>query len=413
MRTIYFEKDIPKILLAKALRPIWPGVIYSPLSPTRFVDIPDQPLPGNNWIRVRNRLCGICATDLHLLLVETDPKIAAAALPGSDRLYLGHEVIGVVSEIGQAVTSLALGDRVIMDTRAVLKPTCLSQELDPMCRHCCQGNYQLCENASLGREPQGVGGGWGDSFTAHVTEVYRVPDDIDDETALMIEPLSVGVRAALHRLPQTDEHALVIGCGIVGLNVVQALRALSPNCRITALARYPQQITMARQLGADDVISSDDPYAATARLTGAKLYVGPLNNRMLLGGFDVVFDCVGSAQSVQDSLRWTRAGGTVVLVGVNLARMRLDLSPVWYQEVNLIGVVAHGRENWNGMSQSTYDLTCELVRAGKLAVAGLITHTFGLDRWQEAIATAKDKRTGAIKVVFDYRDAAANEPDAS
>src|SRR5689334_18435088 len=113
MRTIYFEKDIPKILLAKALRPIWPGVIYSPLSPTHFVDIPDQPLPGNNWIRVRNRLCGICATDLHLLLVETDPKIAAAALPGSDRLYLGHEVIGVVSEIGQAVTSLALGDRVI------------------------------------------------------------------------------------------------------------------------------------------------------------------------------------------------------------------------------------------------------------------------------------------------------------
>jgi D-arabinose 1-dehydrogenase-like Zn-dependent alcohol dehydrogenase len=85
MRTIYFEIDIPKILLAKALRPIWPAVVYSPLSPTRCVDIPDQPLPGSNWIRVRNRLCGICATDLHLLLLETDPKIAAAALPGSER----------------------------------------------------------------------------------------------------------------------------------------------------------------------------------------------------------------------------------------------------------------------------------------------------------------------------------------
>lgn len=404
MRTIYFEKNIPKVLLAKALRPLWPGVVYSRLSPTRFAHLPDEPLPGAHWLRVRNRLCGICATDLHLLFVETDPKIAAAALPGTERLYLGHEVLGVVSEIGSGVSSLKVGDRVIMDSRAVLKPTCLSQEIDPLCRHCRQGNVQLCENASLGRGPLGVGGGWGDSFTAHQTEVYRVPDDIDDETAMMLEPLSVGVRAALRRLPQADEQVLVLGCGIVGLNVLQAVRALSPDCRITALARYSQQIDMARKLGAVEVISTDDPYRATARITGAKLYTGPLNNRMLLGGFDVIFDCVGSGQSVQESLRWTRAGGTVVLVGVNLARMRLDLSPVWYQEVNLVGVMAHGQEERNGTPQSTYDLTCELVRQGKLSAEGLITHSFRLDDWQEAIKCAVDKRTGAIKVVFDYRN---------
>jgi threonine dehydrogenase-like Zn-dependent dehydrogenase len=166
---------------------------------------------------------------------------------------------------------------------------------------------------------------------------------------------------------------------------------------------------MARQLGADEVISADDPYEATARITDAKLYVGAFNNRMLLGGFDVVYDCIGSAQSVQDSLRWARAGGTVVLVGVSLARMRVDLSPVWYQEVNLIGIVAHGMEEWNGsMRQSTYDLTCDLLLKGKLTAAGLITHYFPLERWQEAIKTAMDKRTGAIKVVFDYRDGATN-----
>lgn len=404
MRTIYFEINIPKILLAKALRPIWPGIVYSPLSPTRLEEIPDEPLPGSNWIRVRNRLCGICASDLHFFLVETDPKFAGAALPGTDRLYLGHEVIGVVSELGQEVTSLKIGDRVIMDSRAVMNPTCLSQELDHLCRHCRQGNYQLCENASLGQGPTGVGGGWGDSFTAHVSEVYPVPDEMDDETAMLIEPLSVGVRSALRRLPQPDEQVLVLGCGIVGLNVVQAVRALSPSCRIAAMARYPQQVDMARQLGADEVISADDPYEATARITDARLYVGAFNNRMLLGGFDVVYDCVGSAQSVQDSLRWARAGGTVVLVGVSLERMRVDLSPVWYQEVNLIGIVAHGMEEWNGTRQSTYDLTCDLLLKGKLTTAGLITHYFRLERWQEAIKTAMDKRTGAIKVVFDYRE---------
>jgi threonine dehydrogenase-like Zn-dependent dehydrogenase len=83
--------------------------------------------------------------------------------------------------------------------------------------------------------------------------------------------------------------------------------------------------------------------------------------------------------------------------------MRVDLSPVWHQEVNLIGVMAHGQEEWNSMSQSTYDLTCDLVRQGKLTVAGLITHSFRLEQWQEAIKTAQNKRTGAIKVVFDYR----------
>jgi threonine dehydrogenase-like Zn-dependent dehydrogenase len=239
MRTIYFEINIPKILLAKALRPIWPGIVYSPLSPTRFEEIADEPLPGSNWIRVRNRLCGICATDLHLFLAEADPKFAGAALPGTDRLYLGHEVIGVVSELGQEVTSFKIGDRVIMDSRAAMSPTCLSQELDHLCYHCHQGNYQLCENASLGQGSSGVGGGWGDSYTAHVSEVYPVPDEIDDETAVMIEPLSVGVRSALRKLPQPDEQVLVIGCGIVGLNVVQAVRALSPSCRISAMARYP------------------------------------------------------------------------------------------------------------------------------------------------------------------------------
>ena len=69
MRTIYFEKSIPKILPSKALRPLRPNVICSRLSSTRFANLPEQPLPGADRVRVRNRLCGICASDLHLLFV--------------------------------------------------------------------------------------------------------------------------------------------------------------------------------------------------------------------------------------------------------------------------------------------------------------------------------------------------------
>jgi threonine dehydrogenase-like Zn-dependent dehydrogenase len=170
------------------------------------------------------------------------------------------------------------------------------------------------------------------------------------------------------------------------------------------MARYPQQIEMARQLGADEVISDEDPYEAVARITNAKLYTGQLNNRMLLGGFDVVYDCVGSAQTVQDSLRWARAGGAVVMAGANLERMRVDLSPIWYKEVDLIGILIHGIEEWNGSRRSTYDITCELLLKGKLTAAGLITHYFRLEDWKEAIKTSQDKRTGSIKVVFDFRE---------
>lgn len=398
MRTIYFEKSIPKILLSKALKTIWSNIIYSRLSPTCFVDLPEQPLPGADWVRVQNRLCGICASDLHLLFLEVDPRVSPAALPGTKTIYLGHELIGEVTEVGSGVTTLKVGDRVILDSP---EANCLKQGIQPPCRNCREGNHSLCENSSLGQGPRGVGGGWGDAFTAHETGVYRVPDELDDETALMIEPLSVGVRTALRCLPNPDQRVLVVGSGIIGLAVIDALRALSPSCHISVLARYPHQVEIARKLGAHEVITHEDPYVATSRITEGKLYTGKFKNRMILGGFDVVYDCVGSDKTVQDSLRWARAGGTVVLAGVNLKPMHLDLTPVWYQEVSLVGLYAHGMEEWNGLKRSTYDLTADLLLKKKLVVEGLITHRFPLGDWRTAVRTAKDKRSGAIKVILD------------
>lgn len=400
MRTIYFEKNIPKILLSAALRPIWPNVVFSRLSPTRLADVPEKALPGTSWVRVDNRMCGICASDLHLVFVEADPRISLAALPGTDRLYLGHEILGEITEIGQDVNSLKVGDRVIMD---YLEANCVAAGIEPRCRHCQSGNYYLCENAFEEHGPEGIGGGWGDSFTAYHSGLYRVPDDLDDDTAMLIEPLSVGVRSALRRLPEAHQQALVVGSGMIGLTVIAALRALSPDCHITAMARYPQQAKMARKLGANEVIGREDPYEASARITGGRLYTGTFNIRTMVGGFDVVYDCVGTGKTVQDSLRWTRSGGAVVLAGVYLKPMRVDLTPVWYQEIDLIGLMAHGTEKWKGRELSTYDLTVELLLNGKLNTDGFITHRYPLERWPEAVRTAGNKTKGAIKVVLDYR----------
>lgn len=401
MRAIYFEKNIPKGLLVKALKPIWPGVVFSPLSITHYEDMIEPELPGPRWVKVQNRQCGICASDLSLLFVEAEPFVMQAALPGNERIYLGHEVLGTVTQAGPGVTRVKVGDRVIMDTH-FFEPTCLSQEIDPPCRHCAQGNYKLCENASAEIGPRGVGGGWGDGFTAHETEIYPVPDDLSDDQAMMIEPISTGLRAALRRTPKPGEHALIVGSGILGLNTLQCVRAISPKCHITAMARYPQQAQAARRLGADEVVMGENGYQATTRITGAKLYEGMFGNTMLLGGFEVIYDCVGSAQTLHDSLRWAQAGGAVVMLGYKLSRLKLDLNPIWYQEVDLIGLYAHGVEKWNGETWRTYDLVIDLLRQGKLTVDGLITHRFPLSQWRQAIKAASDKRNGTIKVVFDY-----------
>ena len=219
----------------------------------------------------------------------------------------------------------------------------------------------------------------------------------------LIEPAAVGVHSVLQALPQAGERVLVLGCGIIGLMTIQALHALAPEAQITALARYPFQAEMAQRMGAQDVRVREDGYAVTAAITGAKVYKGMMGSTMLLGGFDTVFDCVGTSKTLTDTLRWARAGGTVVLVGIQFKPLTVDLTPVWYQEVRLVGAMSHGTETWEGERIGTFELTARLFQEGKFTADGLITHRFPLAQWREAIATAASKRAHqAIKVAFAF-----------
>ena len=137
MRAIYIDKNIPRALMVKALRGAWPGIVWSGLSHAHVVDIPEPPLPGPHWLRVRNRQCGICASDLSLLLVKADPAAAPVALPGNSRFYLGHEVVGDVTEVGADVKGIRPGQRVVMESRFT-GPTCFTQEIDQIGRASCR-----------------------------------------------------------------------------------------------------------------------------------------------------------------------------------------------------------------------------------------------------------------------------------
>jgi threonine dehydrogenase-like Zn-dependent dehydrogenase len=232
--------------------------------------------------------------------------------------------------------------------------------------------------------------------------VNRAPD-LADEQAIFVEPTAVAIHAAWRRPPLAGEKVLVYGCGTIGYLLIQVISLLQPDCEITAVAQFPWQADIATQLGAQHVfLAGDDGYAEAKRLTEGKLYRGRGHNRMLLGGFDVIFDVVGLPATLNEALRWTRAGGTVVLVGVHLHRMQVDLTPVWHQEVDLIGAVGHDVVTWEGESISTFELAMRWMQAGKIDCETLLSHRFPLAAYRQAFDTAVDKQNSrSIKVAFD------------
>jgi len=392
--------SVPRIVLTRLLGRLWRGAHFSPLSPLRLVDLPDPPLPAPGWVRVQNQLCGICGSDLHQLFVDASLDVAPVALPSNQRIYLGHEMVGQIVEAREVAPDLKVGDRVVRWGRL---DDCLARGRADLCAPCARGHRVLCQYSSEPREHAPMGGGFGDTFIAPASSLVRVPDGVSDEQAILTEPVAVALHAAWRRRAEPGDKVLILGCGTIGFLLIQMVRLLQPDCEITALAQFPWQAELARTYGAQHtLLTSEDGYARTADLTGARLYQGRGDNRMLLGGFDLVFDVVGIAPTLNNALRWTRAGGAVVLVGVNLHRMMLDITPIWYQEVNLIGAVGHDVVNWQGQRLSTFDLALRWMQTGGVNLDGMLTHRFPLAEYRLAFAVAMDKKEHrSVKVAFD------------
>ncbi len=401
MWTSTMELSPRRVLLTRLLGLFWHGAYFSSFAPLQVQNLPRPTLPARDWIRVRNRLAGICSNDLHFIYADGDFRIAPAALPAHKYTYPGHEVVGEVIEVGEDAQRVKVGDRVTLQ----YGPNCVSQNIQPLCRSCAAGQYSLCEQGSFSG-PEQIGGGWSEEMLLHESQVFRVPDELSNEQAVLIEPTSVALHAALRRLPNPGDNVLIVGSGTIGLLILQILRALAPQATISVMARHPFQVEQATRMGAERIIYPQDTYQEVEKATGAKLYRGMMGNTMLLGGYDVIYDTIGSRRTLHDALRWTRAGGAVVIIGVSLHLMRLDLTPVWYQEVSLIGSQSHGIEQWPLGSQerySTFSIAAELMAQGLIHPEKLITHHFALTNFPEALTTASAKsRTRAIKVIFDY-----------
>lgn len=414
MYSAYLDLNPARALSVRTLGSASRRIYFSPVAPLRVRHMPSPALPDGRWVRVRNILAGLALDEMERTITPISAGLAPTAAPQPRRIYLGREVVGEVIEAGPDVRFLRVGDRVAYQSG----PCCATLEIEPPCRQCAMGAYSLCENRYLPSYEQ-IGGGWGDEMLVHERQLFLVPDGMLPEQAALLEPTAAALHAALRYMPQIDDQALVLGAETHGLLVTQALRALSPMLSITVAPEHGYQVEFATRMGATRILYPEDGVAAIARMTGAKLYRGQLGAEMLVGGFDVVYDTLGSEQSLRQALSWAREGGVVVLASRSHHWMRLDMSPIWNREVTLVGAYAHGAENWPGGDTtfsvggatggrvSSFALAATLTREQRLTPERLVTHRFPLREVKTAIAAVRDRvEHRAIKALLDVRDIA-------
>ncbi|MGH9154175.1 MAG: zinc-dependent alcohol dehydrogenase, partial [Acidimicrobiales bacterium] len=275
---------------------------------------------------------------------------------------------------------------------------CAARDVDPRCAACARGDNGNCERIAFGALAPGLqtgycadtGGGWSGALVAHDSQLHRVPDAMADEAAVMVEPTACAVHAVVSTAVPEGSVVAVLGAGTLGLCTVAALRRLALPGSVIAGAKHDVQRRLARDLGADEVVDPAGLARAVRRRTRSLAVDGRLT-----GGADVVFDCVGSEDSLAQALAVVRPRGTIVLVGMP-GDVRVDLTPLWQREVRLAGSYAYRHDTF----AAAFDLVAD---AG---LERLVSALYPLERWREALDHAAGAgRRGAVKIAFDLRSA--------
>jgi threonine dehydrogenase-like Zn-dependent dehydrogenase len=231
-------------------------------------------------------------------------------------------------------------------------------------------------------------------FVAHESQVVAVPEGMSDEEAVLIEPFACSVHAVRSNLPAAGDRVLVIGAGSIGLLTLAALRALVPDSRVTVLARHSFQGAHAERLGAERVVSAGGGGAYLGPLAdaaGTRLLKAIIGKPAGVGGFDGTFVCVGGGRAMDDAMRVTRAGGTIVLLGNSSTMNGVDWTPLWLKELTVRGSVCYGAHAHAGSPHSAFEEAAGLIASGRAPIRPLLTHTFRLSEYRKALDTALAK----------------------
>lgn len=407
MLAIRYTKSIPRYLMVRSLTPYWTEIGTGNFSLIQLTDIPEPPLPGADWVRIRPRLSGICGSDLATIQAQGSVYFSPFV---SCPFVFGHEVVGDVTEVGAAVEGIQIGDRVTIEPAL----GCQVRGISPACPMCAQGNYANCENITRGHIAPGMqtgycqstGGGWSHALVAHQSQVHRVPESLSDEEAVLIEPFSCAIHAVLKADLQADQTVLVLGCGAIGVLTLAAIRALEFQGRVVAIAKYPHQGDIAQTLGADSVLyAGSELYPQMRDVLNTQAFQPELGKPVFTGGADCTFDCVTSSTTLDDALRFTRPHGKVVLVGMPAVPRGVDWTSIWFKQLQAIGAYAYGIETYRGERIRTFTLAMQLMQQLQGQLRCLITGCYKLQDYRAALnAAMHPSRSKAIKTLFDLRE---------
>jgi L-iditol 2-dehydrogenase len=315
-------------------------------------------------VLVEVKACGICGSDVHGLDGSTGRR--------RPPLIMGHEAAGVIAEVGPDANGWKLGDRVTFDSTIYCGD----------CEFCRRGLINLCNRRrvlGVSCEDYRQHGAFAQYVSVPQRILYRLPDELSFDHAALVEPFTIAFHAVRRLRATLNDTAVVVGCGMIGLALTQAMR-LSGFGRIIAVDVANDRLAQAKSMGATDIVNSGTADAMTEILN--------LTNGI---GADAAFEAVGVAATVDLAVRCLRKGGSVTLVGNVAAKVEMPLQVVVTRELTLHGSCASAGE---------YPACLEMMTRGAIDPKPLLSAVAPLPegaRWFERLYR---KQPGLLKVVL-------------
>ena len=325
------------------------AVLYAP----RDLRIERRPIPSpsDGEVLVRILSVGVCGSDVHYY---EHGRIGEFVVRSP--LVLGHESSGQIVEVGEGVSSARVDERVAIEPGEPCR----------RCDQCRAGRYNLCPNIRFHGTPP-VDGTLSEFVTVMSDLAYKVPDEISDNAAALLEPLSVGIWANRKAGTQIGASVLIAGAGPIGLVTTKVARAVGAT-RIAVTDVNRTRLSAALASGATEVA-----VAGSDRIDGE---------------FDAFIDCSGSSRAIAAGVQSVRPAGSVVLVGMGADELTLPLAMIQRRELLITGTFRYA---------NTWPTAIALTASGRVTLDDLVTGEYGLGEVEQALNSGRDPHS--IKAV--------------
>lgn len=373
MKALLFNNKLHRLAIAKMFGLFSIKGFLGKFGPLELKDLKMPDLKQNDRVIIKTHYSGICDNDLKQIFLEGNTMFQ----------ILGQEVVGTIEKTNP-LSNLNVGDRVVLNPHSE--------------------NYK------------DETGGFAELFSTHDSMVIKMPDEISWEEAILANPFSIAFHSVLKVKPKEGTVCAVYGCGTLGLLTIHILKHLFKNIKVIAIAQFPHQTKMAIQLGADIVLKSKPTSKIVkkiAEICRCNIYYPSWRKPWLIEGVDFLFDTVASKETLEIGIRIVKARtksdidektGSIIISG-NSKPKRFEWTPWYFKEITIIGSNTFTIEKFDGKIEHAYQHYFRFLKEKKINPTPIITHTFPLERYKEALIAAKnEKGSNAIKVLFSYNN---------